>query len=225
MRLTELVCLAQARVIAGRTRKPHVCTIALHNESGALIRVCLPFASRADLPIRRWTLFDLECDNDPRDQRDNTYSFGTAFVGGSLSPANRFLVHQHLLSLTQPERIVNEQRKSINVLVPDPTSVSYYVTDDEKAEQHKENCAKHGLFFPEVKVRVKGKTIEGKPFDKQLVDWQVIETIRRGDDPFGRLTRYALPYFITGNLAHQRNTFIAVSVFSAPPTLSRCFEV
>jgi hypothetical protein len=163
-------------------------------------------------------MFDVECDSDPSDTRDNTYCYGNLLkVCKSISSKDKELVHAHMIGTAVSERELNEARRSIGVLLPLVGSVEYYPENlDDKGLRNKDNCAQWRVYFPDVRIRVKGKRLNGTHFDKQLVDWSVVEALRKDVDPFSGLQALRHPYVIIGNLAHRRHAFIAISILSSP---------
>jgi hypothetical protein len=73
------------------------------------------------------------------------------------------------------------------------------------------------LFFPDYKIHVTGRSAQFKNrFDKQLVQWDLFEAIRKGVDPFVAINNFKDPYIILGNTPWRRDSFMAISILSAP---------
>ena len=74
-----------------------------------------------------------------------------------------------------------------------------------------------GLFFPDYKIHVTGRSAQFKNrFNKQLVQWDLFEAIRKNVDPFPALQGFKNPYIIIGNTPWKRDSFMAISILSAP---------
>jgi hypothetical protein len=214
------VCIAQARVIEGKRKKAHICTIAYHMDGDQFIRVCLPFSRDQETGIRRWSVFAFDGDKIPNDTRAESYDFGRLLgVGDKLSEAHRQELHQLILSHYQYENELNEHRRSIGILLPLPGSLSFELSPlDTREQEYRKLMAAKGIFFPDFKLYVCGRrTKDGNPFRKQLLQWDVFEALRKGVDPFSALNSYRDPYIIMGNTPWVRNAFMAVSILSAPP--------
>lgn len=225
----DCICIAQARVIAGRKREPHICTIAFHEPSERFLRFCLPFQLDRAPAVKRWQRFTFEGDKDNlvNDNRRETWHYGS-ILGRSVTASQRdqSILHGKILSQYQYEHELNENKSSIGVLVPMrgfklvQEHLSPNETQDAKELERCKLMAEKGIWYPDFKVKVKGhRAINGvkKPFEKMVVAWDVYEAIRTGrSNPFQAIYNYRNPYFIIGNLAAIRNAFIIVGVLSAP---------
>ena len=216
----DCVCIAQARVIEGKRKKAHICTIAYHQPSNQFLRVCLPFNKQHETGVRRWMRFSFEGDKASTDTRQESVAFGALqSVGKRLSLVERQDMHQRILSHYKYEDELNQQRYSIGILLPVAGSLSFDLQNlDERESEYRNLMAAKGLFFPDFKIYVSGKrTKDHNPFRKQLLQWDVIEAIRKGIDPFGAISAFKDPYIVMGNTPWVRNAFMAVSILSAPP--------
>lgn len=213
----DCVCVAQARVIEGKRKKAHICTIAYHGQTDQFLRVCLPFSS--DIKIRRWTRFSFDGSKNPQDTRAESFDFGNLLsYDGQIAGAERVDLHHRILSHYKYEDELNEQRHSIGILLPMPDSLTFELSElDTREHEYRLLMADKGIFFPEFKIYVCGRrTKDGNLFRKQLLQWDVVEALRKGVDPFCALNAYRDPYIIMGNTPWVRNAFMAVSILSAP---------
>lgn len=213
----DCVCIAQARVIEGKRKKAHICTIAYHGETNRFLRVCLPFATNTK--IRRWTRFSFSGRKNPQDTRAESFDFGSLLSDdGQIVGAERVDLHRRILSHYKYEDELNEQRHSIGILLPISGSLTFELSDlDERENEYRSLMADKGIFFPKFKIYVCGRrTKDGNPFRKQLLQWDVVEAIRKGVDPFSAISSFRDPYIIMGNTPWVRNAFMAVSILSAP---------
>lgn len=217
----DCVCIAQARVIEGRRKRAHICTIAYHPESAQFIRTCLPFAPGKETGVRRWTRFSFEAEKSPTDTRAESYEFGALLERGSrVTGSERNALHSQILSSYRYEDELNQERRSVGVLIPEPGSLTFDLGElDGREEGYRQLMLEKGIFFPSFKVYVCGKrTKDGNRFRKQLLQWDVIEAIRKGVDPFSALASYRDPYIVMGNTPWVRNAFMAIGLLSAPPS-------
>jgi len=213
------VCIAQARVIEGKRKKAHICTIAYDMDADQFIRVCLPFARDQETGIRRWSVFAFDGDKLATDTRSESFDFGKLLhVGSKLSDSLRQDLHKRILSHYKYEDELNEQRHSIGILLPTPGSLSFELGElDQREQLYREMMLAKGIFFPAFKVYVCGRrSKDGNTFRKQLLQWDVFEALRKGVDPFAALNSYRDPYIVMGNTPWVRNAFMAVSILSAP---------
>lgn len=216
----QCVCIAQARVIEGTRKKAHICTIAYHQPTDNFLRVCLPFNKQSETGIRRWMTFSFDGEKTPSDTRHESVAFGSLLqVGKRLTNAQRIEIHSRILAHYKYEDELNEQRHSIGILLPIPGSISFELQDlDDRESKYRRLMADKGIFFPDFNVYVKGRrTKDGNPFRKKLLQWDVVEAIRKGIDPFSAISSFRDPYIIMGNTPWVRNAFMAVSILSAPP--------
>ncbi len=223
------ICIAQARVIAGNRKQPHVCTIAFHEDSNSFLRFCLPFDYKTSKLLRRWEFFSVECskENLENDNRLESWYFGRVISTSGVLPRSRqSAIHRRILSCYKYESELNEDRLSIGLMIPEPGFKIQKVTHPPGSQKwEKENhkmtvMRKKGLWYPPFDLRVKGyRFVDGqrKSFDKKLIAWDVFEAIRSGrSDPIESIKKYRNPYFIIGNLVAIRNAFMIVGVLSAP---------
>jgi hypothetical protein len=225
----DCICLAQARVIAGRKREPHICTIAFHEPSELFLRFCLPFQVNRTPAVKRWQRFDFQGDKESltNDNRRETWHYGSVLgKSATVSQREQTALHGKILRQYQYEHELNEERSSIGVLIPAKgfklwqEHLSPNEPSDAKELERCKLMAEQGIWYPDFKVMVKGsRMVDGdkRSFKKTVVAWDVYEAIRTGrSNPFQAIYGYRNPYFIIGNLATQRNAFIVVGVLSAP---------
>lgn len=225
----DCICIAQARVIAGRVKKPHICTIAYHQPTDLMLRFCLPFSLDRKPDVKRWHRFSFQGDKDGlgNDTRRETWHFGRVTAKhGAITERSKAEIHQKILSHYRYEHELNDERSSIGILVPDgpvklwQEHLSPNDPDDAADIERGRKMAEKGIWYPDFKVYIRGhRRINGerKPFQKMLVAWDVYEAIRIGKvNPFQAIYNYRNPYIITGNLASQRRAFICIGVLSAP---------
>ena len=224
------ICIAQARIISGRRKGSHICTIAYHSEDDQFLRLCVPFSIGRSPVIKRWSVFDFDgtkdgLGNDTRDETWNATQIRRQAL--EITAGDRNLIHSKILSQYKYESELNKNKSSIGLLIPDKSSLRFYKEsynpNDEKDLKKIERAkfmADQGIWFPEYKVMVKGTyQCEGrsKRFDKQLLSWDVYEADRRGNvDPFQQIYSYRNPYMILGNLATKRRAFMVIGIHSAP---------
>lgn len=227
------ICIAQARVIAGYKREPHICTIAYHPDSDQFLRLCIPFVKGLSPTIKRWTVFSFEGTKEglANDTREESWNLVRVLGRPSrtLTAKEKAAIHRCILSSYKYESELNDQRDSIGLLVPVPETLRFTQErlsarrDDERKELERSAMLKEkGIWYPGFKVKVSGSYMkDGKRshFNKQLLAWDVYEALRLGGnrDPFAAIDRYQHPYLIIGNLATQRRGWVAVGILSAPP--------
>lgn len=215
----DCICIAQARVIEGKRKKAHICTIAYHEPSDKFLRICLPFERHSNTAIRRWHRFTFEGSKNPQDTRSESYDFGELLaVHGKLSRLEQVQTHKQILSHYMYEDEMNEQKRSIGILLPVRSSFSFgKMPLEDREKEYRNIMLSKGIFFPPYKIYVTGKrSKDGKPFKKQFLQWDVYEAIRKNVDPFPALQSFADPYIILGNTPWTRNSFMAISILSAP---------
>jgi hypothetical protein len=225
----DCICIAQARVIAGRIKQPHICTIAYHQPTDQMLRFCLPFALNRSPDVKRWHRFSFQGDKGQlgNDTRRETWHFGQVTNrSGVVKDKSKAEIHRKVLSHYCYEHELNKERSSIGILVPDgpvklwQEHLSPNDPNDEAEIERGRKMAESGLWYPDFKVYIKGhRRIDGerRSFQKMLVAWDVYEAIRIGKvNPFQAIYGYRNPYIITGNLANQRQAFICIGVLSAP---------
>jgi hypothetical protein len=225
----DCVCLAQARVIAGRKREPHICTIAFHEPSEQFLRFCLPFRPDRTPAVKRWQRFTFQGDKDKltNDNRRETWHYGSV-LGRSITASQReqTALHNKILHQYRYENELNEDKSSIGVLIPSRSFKlwqEHLSPSDPTDAKELDRCnlmRDKGIWYPDFKVKIKGhRMVDGikRSFEKTVVAWDVYEAIRTGrSNPFQSIYAYRNPYFIIGNLASKRNAFIVVGVLSAP---------
>lgn len=229
MIFNDCICLAQARVIAGRKREPHICTIAFHEPSELFLRFCLPFQVNRTPAVKRWQRFNFQGDKESltNDNRRETWHYGSVLgKSATVSQREQTALHGKILRQYQYEHELNEERSSIGVLIPAKgfklwqEHLSPNEPSDAKELERCKLMAEKGIWYPDFKVMAKGsRMVDGdkRSFKKTVVAWDVYEAIRTGrSNPFQAIYGYRNPYFIIGNLAAQRNAFIVVGVLSAP---------
>lgn len=233
------ICIAQARIIGGHKRPPHICTIAYHPSSDQLLRLCIPFVQGQSPSIKRWRQFSFVGTKDGmgNDTRDESWNL-LRFTSTSTTPLplnERRSVHCRILSSYRYEAELNQQKDSIGLLIPIPETLKF---TQERLSSRREDEAKEldralmlqekGIWYPTFKIKVRGAFMrEGKKchFDKQIIAWDLYEALRLGGDrdPFQAIDTYRNPYLIIGNLAAIRNSFVVVGVLSAPDgAIERC---
>lgn len=228
----DCVCIAQARVIAGHKREPHICTIAYQALSNQFLRLCIPFIKGRSPLIKRWSLFSFlgtknGLGNDTRDESWNLIDVLKA-SSNTLSLNDKRDLHCKILSTYKYESELNDQKDSIGLLVPIRETLKFtqehlskYREDELKELERVNELKKKGIWYPNFKIKISGCYLkEGKRlhFNKQLLAWDFYEALRQGGDrdPFAAVDSYRNPYLIIGNLATQRRGWVAVGVLSAP---------
>lgn len=225
----DCICLAQARVIAGCKREPHICTIAFHEPTESFLRFCLPFQLDRTPAVKRWQRFTFQGDKEnlTNDNRRETWHYGSV-LGRNVTATQReqTILHGKILRQYQYEHELNEEKSSIGVMIPARgfKLIQEHLSPNEKADAKElERCKlmeSKGIWYPDFKVKAKGyRMVDGmkRSFEKTVVAWDVYEAIRTGrSNPFQSIYSYRNPYFIIGNLAAKRNAFIVVGVLSAP---------
>lgn len=231
-RFNDCICIAQARVIAGFKRDPHICTIAYQPSTSQFLRLCIPFVHGRSPLIKRWRLFSFEATkeglgNDNRDESWNLVSMSHV-DRKPITEKQRREIHCKILSTYKYESELNEQRGSIGLLVPIPESLRFTQEhlsarrpDEAKQLERVAMMKEKGIWYPSFKVRISGRYMkdgQAKQFHKQLIAWDVYEALRIGGNrnPFAAINTYRNPYLIIGNLAAQRNSWVVVGVMSAP---------
>ena len=213
------ICIAQARVIEGKRKKAHICTIAFHETSNSFVRICLPFDRSKESNIRRWNRFSFRGKADPSDTRLESFAFAELIsVQGKINEEKKRAIHRKILQKYKHEKEYNESKQSIGVLLFEPGSVRFKqkpLTDRE--EEYRQIMADKGLFFPSFKLYISGKSSQFKSrFEKQFVQWDFFEAIRKGNDPLDAYNTFLEPYIILGNTPWKRDSFMAISILSAP---------
>jgi len=226
----DCVCIAQARIISGRRKGSHICTIAYHPADDQFLRLCVPFSVGRSPVIKRWSVFNFDGTKDGlgNDTRDETWNAAQIYRRAvKTATGDRNFIHSKILSQYKYESELNQNRSSIGLLMPDKPSLRFYREsynpNDEKDSKQLDRAkymANQGIWYPGYKIMVKGAyQCEGrtKKFDKQLLSWDVYEADRRGSvDPFQQIYSYRNPYMILGNLATKRRAFMVIGIHSAP---------
>lgn len=227
------ICVAQARVIAGRKRDSHICTIAYQPDQSKFLRLCIPYVPGKSPALKRWYRFDFEGSKDTLpniDTREESWDVVSLVKDSILKKeSEKRQVHRALLSQYKYEGELNANRQSIGILIPVPKTLEFSLKrfnphnpSDQKKLGHQQLMASKGIWFPPFEVQVKGsyrKNGELKSFNKQLLAWDVYEALRNTEkkvDPFEAIYRYRNPYMIIGNLPKQRNAFMVIGILSAP---------
>lgn len=229
MIIEDCICLAQARVIAGRKKEPHICTIAFHEPTESFLRFCLPFQLNRSPAVKRWHRFTFEGnkENLGNDTRRETYKYGSILEKhGCITRKAQSNLHCRILSQYKYEQELHEERSSIGLVIPQPgfklwqEHLSPQNPNDAKELARCELMREKGIWYPDFRVMIKGhRLVDGKrrSFEKSIVAWDVYEALRNGKvNPFQSIYGYKNPYLIVGNLAAQRNAFIVIGVLSAP---------
>ena len=213
------VCIAQARVIEGKRKKAHICTIAFHEASNSFVRICLPFDRSKESNIRRWNRFSFRGRTDPSDTRLESFAFAELIsVQSKIEEGKKRIIHRKILQKYKHEKEYNESRQSIGVLLFEPGSVRFRQKQlSDREEEYRQIMSDKGLFFPPFKLYISGRSSQFKSrFEKQLVQWDFFEAIRKGNDPLDAYNKFLEPYIILGNTPWKRDSFMAVSILSAP---------
>lgn len=224
----KLTCIAQARVIAGRKTAPHICSIVLDRDTSTLLRVCLPFDSKENMPIRRWSTFEAVLEKQSRDTRQESFFIDDKKhnVLNCAKGQATASIHRELLNLAVPEEQLIEEKRTIGVKKL-KSLVLHFESLDAKAKQIEENMEEYyDLVFAEKIIRVSGEdALTGKKYGRQLLDWNLYETMRINrcnnikqttKEIKETINRYKHPYFITGTTRRRRKSFMAISVLSSP---------
>lgn len=226
------VCIAQARVIAGHKREPHICTIAYQPSTDQFLRLCIPFVHGRSPLLKRWRLFSFQATKDDmgNDTRDESWNLSQLLTVSrhTISDKQKAQLHSRILSNYRYETELNNQRDSIGLLIPVPETLKFTREhlsarrpDEAKELERAQMLHEKGIWYPNFKVRVRGCYMrDGQrcTFNKQLIAWDVYEALRLGGnrDPFAAIDTYRNPYLIIGNLAAQRMAWVVVGVLSAP---------
>lgn len=219
----RLICIAQARVIGGNKKAPHICTISLDNDTGELVRTCLAFGNTAEMPVRRWSTFEVEVEKLSADTRPESYfivEHADNICGDKLTYSQQKIIHAHLLNLAVPEEQLIEQNKSIGVKHVKDLKLHFLSLDTKHKNIQKVMNTRYGLWYADKMLRVSGKdSITGKSFNRLLLDWPFMEALRKNmphHDLRNSVDRMQYPYLITGTHIRRRKSFMAVSVLSSP---------
>lgn len=231
-RFDDCICIAQARVIAGYKREPHICTIAYQPSSDQFLRICIPFVQGRSPVIKRWRLFSFEATKEDlaNDTREESWNLKRLVASSRqvISDKAKAEVHSRILANYRYECELNDNRDSVGLLVPIPDTLKFTREhlsarrpDEAKELDRAQMLQEKGIWYPNFKVRIRGCYMrDGQrcTFNKQLIAWDVYEALRLGGnrDPFAAIDTYRNPYLIIGNLATQRKAWVVVGVLSAP---------
>ena len=223
----DLICIAQARVIGGRKKLPHICSIAFDENAERLVRVCLPFDSSENMPVRRWTRFSPHVEQTASDTRIDSFFIDMNYdIPWKPGKPSRKL-HEKLLALACPEDNLIEQGLTIGIKKVDSVKV-YFHKLDEKHIRHRHNMSsKYGLWYPSKLLSIKGRDMLTQAgYSRLLLDWSFAETMRKElkrkpenevkKDIRNRLENYKHPYLVCGTTLQRRKNFMAISVLSSP---------
>jgi hypothetical protein len=222
--LRELICIAQARVIGGRVKSPHVCSVVFDNERETLLRTCLPMKRRDEMPVRRWTVFTAELERDYSDPRAESYIpvEGSIKETGVLNEAGKAFMHAGLVGMATPEDELVSAKASLGVKLVVPESLRFHVNTPDPHHLHiAEALGKLGIYYPSKSFKISGvDQITGKRFNRMLLDWQIAERLRQNGENYSEikevLSRYKHPYFIIGTTPKHQTSFMAISMLSSP---------
>lgn len=224
--LKQLVCVAQARLIAGRNTKPHICSIALDQEENKLLRVCLPYGSSFHMPVRRWSVFTAELEKQSRDTRIESY-----FINGSIQICEKGKgtpgLHRQLLNLAVPEAQLIDENRTIGVKKIDSLKLHFLSLDERNNNIKNVMSDEYDLSYIRKVIRVSGvDSLTKEKYGRLLLDWQLYETMRkqRNIEELSvtiknlrkTIEKYKHPYFITGTTRRRRKHFMSISVLSSP---------
>jgi hypothetical protein len=217
----DCICIAQARIIEGNNTKAHVCTIAFHEKTNSFIRTCLPFDGTSRSSIRRWSRFSFDGSSSDKDTRNESYRFDKLLkISDKIKDdKTKREIHRKILQKYKHEEELNAAKESVGVLTFEKETLRFKRKDlSAREESYRQLMQKKGLFFPEFKLYVSGKSPQFKGrFEKQLVQWDFFEAYRQGRDPVEIFfQQYREPYIILGNTPWHRDSFMAVSFLSAP---------
>lgn len=227
----DCVCIAQARVIAGRKRESHICTIAFQPEQSRFLRLCVPYIQGRSPVVKRWSVFDFDGTKESLPRNDTREESWDAVEIRRRSIIKRESlkqqIHCSILSEYKYQDELKFARESIGLLIPEPKSLRFKreeLSPHDPAGQKKlarvEHMANKGIWFPTFEVFVTGKYRRDnqlKSFRKQLLAWDVYEALRNGAvNPFSAISGYRNPYMITGNTSQHRDAFMVIGVLSAP---------
>lgn len=228
----DCICIAQARVIGGYKREPHICTIAYQPSADRFLRICIPFLQGRSPVIKRWRVFSFEGTKDhlANDTREESWNLVRVLQTSQQTIGDKLKrdLHCRILSNYRYECELNDQRDSIGLLVPIPDTLKFTREhlsarrpEEAKELERVQMLHEKGIWYPNFKVKVRGCYMrDGQrcTFNKQLIAWDVYEALRLGGnrDPFAAIDTYRNPYLIIGNLAAQRKAWVVVGVLSAP---------
>lgn len=220
--LKNLVCLAQARVIGGNKKTPHICSICIDQENKELVRVCLPFAAKSLMPIRRWSEFTCDLEKQSSDSRKESYFInlnGNNQYKGDLSASRKNLIHKQLAGFVKDEEILISEGSTIGVKLIKNVKLSFQSLSEKHVKIKQVMESKYGLWYSEKAIRIVGEDfITSKKFNRLLLDWNFAEAYRKINDASAIkeiLQSYKYPYLITGTTLQRRKSFMAISVLSS----------
>lgn len=219
----KLVCIAQARVIGGNKKAPHICTISIDLDNGELIRTCLPFGSTSDMPVRRWSIFEVTVEKLSADTRAESYFIvesANNICGDKLTNSEQKYMHTHLLNLATCEEQLIEDNKSIGIKLVKDLKLHFLSLDTKHKGIQRVMNNRYSLWYSDKMLRVSGADIiTQKSFNRLLLDWPFMEALRKNmtyKDLRLAIDRMKHPYLITGTHVRRRKSFMAISVLSSP---------
>lgn len=220
--LKNLICLAQARVIGGNKKTPHICSICIDQDNEELVRVCLPFAARSLMPIRRWSEFTCDLEKQSNDSRKESYFInlnGNNQYKGELSPSRKNLIHKQLAGFVKDEEVLICEGSTIGVKLVKNIKLSFQSLSEKHVKIKQTMESKYGLWYSEKTIKIVGEDfITSKKFNRLLLDWNFAEAYRKTNNVLAikqTLQSYKHPYLITGTTLQRRKSFMAISVLSS----------
>ena len=231
----DCVVIAQARVIEGKKTPPHICNIVWDLIDNNFIRITCPFSFK-EKPLKRWEKFSFWGDKVniiPGDTREETWGINNSSLRTDhikLNTAEKNELHKNILnnySKYNSEQKLNEDKKSIGILIPRKSALKIYRELCPKEVERKKQMNQDGLYHSEYVYKITGKKLEKniwfknkeqKNFEKTLIARDIIEVERqrRYVDLNNIIHSYKNPYIIIGNTPFKRNAFVAIGILSAP---------
>lgn len=229
----DCVVIAQARVIEGKKTPPHICTIVWDLIDNNFLRITFPFSLK-ETPLKRWKRFSFFGDKEniiAGDTREETWGINNSILftsNSKLNKAEQNEVHRKILTAYadyNSEEKLNNDKKSIGILIPKKSSLKIDKEICEKQMQKKKDMGK--IYYSEYQYKITGKKYEKniwfknkeeKDFEKTLIARDIVEAerLKRDSDLNNIIHSYKNPYIVIGNKVYQRNTFLAVGILSAP---------
>lgn len=224
--LKQLICVAQARLIAGKNTKPHICSIALDREENKLLRVCLPYGSSFNMPVRRWSVFTVELEKQSRDTRIESY-----FIRGHIQDCEKGkgtpALHRQLLNLAVPEAQLIDENRTIGIKKVDSLKLHFLSLDERNKNIEDVMHDEYDLSYIKKVIRVSGTdSLTKENYKRLLLDWQLYETMRKQGNVEElsvtiknlkeTIEKYRHPYFVTGTTRRRRKQFMSISILSSP---------
>jgi hypothetical protein len=231
----DCVVIAQARVIEGKKTPPHICNIIWDLTDNIFIRITCPFYKK-EKPLKRWEKFSFWGDKVniiTGDTREETWGINNSSLRTDhikLNTTERNDLHKNILSTYSKynsEQKLNEDKKSIGILIPRKSSLKIYREICPKEVERKKQMNQDGLYHSKYVYKLTGKKLEKniwfknkeeKNFEKTLIARDIVEAERqkRDSDLNNIIHSYKNPYIIIGNTPFKRNAFVAVGILSAP---------